>query len=443
MQYKNKHIFYSPDDIVRYLSGKMTAQEMHDLERAALTDPLLADSIDGFRHADTRTTTKHLDEIRATLLGSSAQTTPLEYKEKSRNLRGWRLLAAACVLGVMATGGWWLLKPTDPVLNETAQIKAIVDSTGSAIVINLQKDNVAGNVDTPSRVGNQTENAAIAKLDARKAVSQSAPIAAAPATATPTPEGLESKKIQDNTKEIAAATIHSEITDKAKAECEDNNSAEAPARAMAKVSTMRAAPMDKNYSAFGKVTDETGKPLAAVSITGPGNRNTYTKPDGSFYLPVGDSAGNISISLSGYNTHNWNYSSGKLNNIILTKKPNELNEIVIVGYGKSKTQKARMGDFNKFKKETEASNKKTLAYPEEGWAHFNQAMENDLAVDRTKPTKTIEIKFTVDENGEPTDFTIVETADELLIKKAIERIKKAKWKTKKLSKNAIVKIEIN
>ena len=42
------HINYSIEDIERYLNGNMTAKEMHELERAALNDPLLADAIEGY-----------------------------------------------------------------------------------------------------------------------------------------------------------------------------------------------------------------------------------------------------------------------------------------------------------------------------------------------------------------------------------------------------------
>lgn len=43
-----EHIYYTLQDIERYLNGSMTPQEMHELEKAALTDPLLADAIDGY-----------------------------------------------------------------------------------------------------------------------------------------------------------------------------------------------------------------------------------------------------------------------------------------------------------------------------------------------------------------------------------------------------------
>src|SRR6476620_5775073 len=50
----NNHIkIYSAEEIQSYLDGGMTAAEMHALERAALEDPFLADSIEGY--SQTRT----------------------------------------------------------------------------------------------------------------------------------------------------------------------------------------------------------------------------------------------------------------------------------------------------------------------------------------------------------------------------------------------------
>ena len=64
----SKHINYSLEDIQRYLQGKMSAAEMHDIEKAALQDPFLADAIEGFTQADLSIAKQHLNEINATFL---------------------------------------------------------------------------------------------------------------------------------------------------------------------------------------------------------------------------------------------------------------------------------------------------------------------------------------------------------------------------------------
>lgn len=41
---------FTAEDIERYYKGKMTAQEMHSMEKAALDDPFLADALEGYSH---------------------------------------------------------------------------------------------------------------------------------------------------------------------------------------------------------------------------------------------------------------------------------------------------------------------------------------------------------------------------------------------------------
>ena len=38
---------YSATDIQKYLKGELSAREMHELEKAALEDPFLADALEG------------------------------------------------------------------------------------------------------------------------------------------------------------------------------------------------------------------------------------------------------------------------------------------------------------------------------------------------------------------------------------------------------------
>ncbi len=67
----NTHINYSKADIEKYLQGKMSASEMHALEKAALQDPFLADAIEGFEIADTIKTENALAKTEAMILASN------------------------------------------------------------------------------------------------------------------------------------------------------------------------------------------------------------------------------------------------------------------------------------------------------------------------------------------------------------------------------------
>lgn len=66
----NTHINYSKADIEKYLQGKMSAAEMHALEKAALQDPFLADAMEGFEIADSIKSNEALANAEAKILGT-------------------------------------------------------------------------------------------------------------------------------------------------------------------------------------------------------------------------------------------------------------------------------------------------------------------------------------------------------------------------------------
>jgi hypothetical protein len=44
---------YTAKDIERYYTGKMSSLEMHQLEKAAMEDPFLADALEGYSYTNT------------------------------------------------------------------------------------------------------------------------------------------------------------------------------------------------------------------------------------------------------------------------------------------------------------------------------------------------------------------------------------------------------
>ncbi len=99
MAESNAHIAYSFADIERYLSGGMTAKEMHKLEKAALQDPFLADAIEGYQTADKKLADKHLNEITAALQKEEpAKVIPMRKK------KSYSWLAVASVLAIIGAG---------------------------------------------------------------------------------------------------------------------------------------------------------------------------------------------------------------------------------------------------------------------------------------------------------------------------------------------------
>jgi iron complex outermembrane receptor protein len=90
----------------------------------------------------------------------------------------------------------------------------------------------------------------------------------------------------------------------------------------------------QNISITGKVTDaKDGSPLTGVSVVAKGSTiGTLTDIDGNFKLSVPPSAKTIVLSYIGYTTKEVAVSAGVIN-VTLEATNNNLNEVLVVGYG--------------------------------------------------------------------------------------------------------------
>ncbi|MDB5210888.1 MAG: hypothetical protein JWQ30_1715, partial [Sediminibacterium sp.] len=103
MNEPNKHMGpYSFADIERYLQGKLSPAEMHELEKAAVQDPFLADAIEGYQSTDIKKVNEDLAYINNQLISEPAKIIPAIVK---RNI-WWQVAAAAIILLGAGIFGW-------------------------------------------------------------------------------------------------------------------------------------------------------------------------------------------------------------------------------------------------------------------------------------------------------------------------------------------------
>jgi hypothetical protein len=92
--HKNKKTFGLPD-IERYYHGKMVPQEMHELEKASLEDPFLADALEGYAH--TRSATEDVVDLKNRL------------PKRKQQGNTYSMLSRAAAMVLLMTGAGWLL----------------------------------------------------------------------------------------------------------------------------------------------------------------------------------------------------------------------------------------------------------------------------------------------------------------------------------------------
>ena len=98
----------------------------------------------------------------------------------------------------------------------------------------------------------------------------------------------------------------------------------------------------QNKTVTGKVTDaKDGSPLAAVTVaTKPSGTATSTKNDGTFSLSVKSGVTKLVFSLEGYSDKEVTIDATGVVNVTLTANVQQLEDVVVVGYGTRKTKDA-------------------------------------------------------------------------------------------------------
>src|SRR4051812_649955 len=93
---------FTAADIERYHSGKMSAEERHALEKAALDDPFLADALEGY--AFTSTPEDDLAAIRSKLQEKWQSKKPVAV------FRMYKWVSVAAIFIILAGAGWFAYK---------------------------------------------------------------------------------------------------------------------------------------------------------------------------------------------------------------------------------------------------------------------------------------------------------------------------------------------
>ena len=92
---------FTAEDIERYYNGKMSSLEMHQLEKAAMEDPMLADALEGYAH--TSTPVQDMEFLRAQL---QSKTERGKLVPVSKGFGKNQFLRIAALFILLAGCGW-------------------------------------------------------------------------------------------------------------------------------------------------------------------------------------------------------------------------------------------------------------------------------------------------------------------------------------------------
>jgi TonB family protein len=397
------------NDIKRYLSGEMTPSERHALEKRALSDPFLADALEGAQELSLTDFEQevaginHRIEERVSVSAAKPKQvffSPMTY----RIAAGLVLLAAVSIL-------LWKMADTEAVQKPVALNEPMATSDSSK---DVATERVGGSEPGPIALAEKsvTKKEAVSKNKVTEEISlpketEKAGVEVSDetvATAQPTQEVASAPVI---TEEKTVAQVQREeappsvaVTDDEKqqrAKEVEEVKRESARKAVSKSTAVLRSAIANQVS--GKVISaEDGTPLPGVNVIVKGTSfGTVTDQDGNYQLQVPESNATLLYSFIGLQPKEAVANDSGVADVEMSLDVTQLSEMVVTGYGAAAKD--------------EVAPTLELAHPEPGTRAFKTYLEKNVRYPERALSNKVEgrvtIEFFVEPDGSLTDFTVI------------------------------------
>lgn len=385
------------NDIKRYLNGEMTPGERHALEKKALSDPFLADALEGAAQVNPSEWAEEVDILHQKI---SAQVGV--QKERGNRSPGWTLRIAATLL-LLAASTYIIIQWNSPSKEESPL--ALAEKVESLAASEADKQ-VA--LDSPSQSTlSSTKKIETQKQDAQSGAGDTKSLALAKEEPKEIKQeiALADESVKQPEAEEVAADVTEEplqVTEKAKENrTEDVVTAKKitldPER---KTAARAAAPSQTPVNTIqGKVTSaEDGSPLPGVNVVIKGTTiGTVTDVTGNYTIENAGPSSTLSYSFIGLQSKDVSIGDRSTVDVAMSLDVAQLSEVVVTGYG--------------YSEKSETTPTVDLAHPTVGNRAFKKYLEENLRYPKTALDNKIEgrvtVEFFVETDGGLTSFRIV------------------------------------
>jgi hypothetical protein len=380
----NKHIIYSAEDIHQYLTGKLSNAEMHAIEKAALTDPMLAEAIEGFHK-----TASFKNEKEFAHLQKELNQLKKKIGNKQRAFDNWWKIVAIAVFFV---GSLIIYRAIIHTPAKEGQNIAVIQPIKKMAPIKAV---------LASTVLSKT-NKAIAAVNQPK-IHRPTLIAAAP---SPTQQSVMSKM-----------TISIPDSEKIYTNAEKG---EMPSSGITST--------ENSFSGIIIDKDSNAIPYATLLING---QRSHTDQQGYFEMKTTNSVIQLEVEANGYYPKSMDVQPGDHKTIQLDK--------IVIKKDTSSDGRLRSMVTVLYKNGVE---------PDEGWEKYLQYMVDQLSYsaydDGRQVTGEMILNFKIDINSMPTDFLFEQSIDNDVNNAVRQLIENGpSWrKTKGLATPGIVRLRI-
>ena len=404
---------FSTDAIRLYLEGKLSVEQMHALEKAAMEDPFLADAIEGMQIRMLNKEGSFEGDIQDLQLKLHERT----HKGVKENkiiplLMSWRGAAAIILLGGSIFLSYRFLfqdkstlkpiakvekketvpaeaKSADSIVQTRPETTTTAGDKTSAIPTEKPKSQKPGEKKTKPAL-KKNDNSDFAKDDLKKSTDQTSI------------EKEDDRQVLSEKPIAGKEPISPAPTEKTEAALESRASGVA---VQPSVNT-------GNFVFRGRVVDQRRRPVVGASV---GFKNkkavAVTDEQGRFRIKTNNSDTNaiVVINSVGYQPALHMLSSDSADNLVqLTLSSSSLNEVVVAGYGSKKN--ADSADEYVY---DVLPGKHTIriekAVPANGWTEYNRYLSKNKKISTADSVLSGEemISFLVDSNGRLSEFQIV------------------------------------
>ncbi|HWA35426.1 MAG TPA: TonB family protein [Cyclobacteriaceae bacterium] len=408
------------DDIQRYREGTLSGPERNALEKKALTDPFLADALEG------------ADSIPAEQFSADIASLSGKIRKENDVTVFTPLRIAAGIVLLIGVGALFLLinEPDAKLLasEEIAKADSAVvakDSTSSALLALEKADKAALDEAVSKQAAKADQQLAIAPTSESKAkseINRDKTLANADATksekVTLQPSASESvtsagREAEEDTKDrIAEVEVLEEDLKEEAPQAKKSIVSGAGAQlkrdddlARSRASRGEDRAISSGFALqniTGQVTStDDGSPLPGVNVVIKGtNQGTVTDANGNYSMPSQGPGTVLEFSFIGMKTVDAKVSDNLKNDVVMTPDATQLSEVVVTGLGLQNTMQDGVPEPVV-----------KLALPKGGLRAYNKYLEKNLRYTaeaiENKVKGKVTIGFTVTTAGDLTDFNVV------------------------------------
>ncbi len=446
----NQNKVYTAGDIQQYLEGKLSPAQMHEMERAALDDPFLAEAMEGYEGMKEKNWNSTLAAIRRQVSesGTEAKVVPMH----RTGSRWWKTAAAVLLIGAGAALTYTLTKnnSTDKPGGQIAEKITTTPVTGNAKDTTAETSGQKAIVSTPE-IKNEKTTVTVPDQQVTIPTKPEQAIAIVPSSREKSDDIARADRGLSDPGRVKQPSVSPTLnpvppTANNNATVANESSKLEKVQDNAFVNRQNASgnaekkdlPLNKSFIAQVVGADNSPLPFSNISVK-TDNFGTYADVKGNFRLVSSDSIITVEVKSVGYIPRTITLRSDLAQNKIVMLE----DEATV----KNRNARKDIGSLTRTPRASISMDSIVNAEPKDGWANYNTYIANNIDIPDDVLQKGLHgevgISFDINPDGAITNIRVDKSLGSNYDEAAKRLIEQGpQWKVKKGKKtSARVKVQ--